>query len=99
MIILAGTLRIDPADIETLRPHAVKVLAATRNEVGCIAYTFALDLEEPGLIRVFEKWRRRDDLDDHFKTAHMTAWRKALGEVRVLSRDLRTYEAADGEPI
>jgi quinol monooxygenase YgiN len=99
MIILAGTVGINPDHVEALKPHALKVLEATRAEPGCIAYTFAMDLEEPGLIRVFEKWRSRADLDAHFKTPHMAEWRAALAGLDIRSRDLVTYQAEDGVAI
>jgi quinol monooxygenase YgiN len=41
MIIVAGTLRVSPASMEALRPHAAAVIRATRNEPGCQVYSFA----------------------------------------------------------
>jgi quinol monooxygenase YgiN len=99
MIIVAGTLRVAPDRMEALRPHAEAVIAKTRQEPGCITYSFAEDLVEQGLVRIFELWRSRDDLDAHGRAPHMSEWRAALAEIGVLSRDLQRYETADGTPI
>lgn len=96
MVIVMGTVRVDPAAIETLRPAMEAMLAASRAEDGCLDYAYALDLVEPGLVRVSERWTTREALEAHFRTPHMAAWRAALaGQVR--ERDIKLHEADDGE--
>lgn len=99
MIIVAGTIRIAPERMEALRPHAKAVITKTREEPGCIIYSFAEDLVEPGLIRIFELWRSRDELNAHSRTSHMSEWRAAVAEIGVLARDLKHYETGEGTPI
>lgn len=99
MIIVAGTIRIAPERMEALRPHANAVIAATRQEPGCIIYSFAEDLVEPGLIRIFELWRSRDELNAHSRAPHMSEWRAGLAEIGVLERDLKHYETGEGTAI
>ena len=96
MVIVMGTVRVDPDAIERLRPAMEAMMAASRAEDGCLTYAYALDLLEPGLVRVSELWTDRPSLDAHFKTSHMATWRQALtGQVR--ERDIQLYEAGDGE--
>ena len=96
MVIVMGTVRVDPEAIERLRPAMEAMMAASRAEDGCLTYAYALDLLEPGLVRVSELWTDRASLEAHFKTAHMATWRQALaGQVR--ERDIKLYEAGDGE--
>lgn len=99
MIIVAGTIQVAPERMEALRPHAAAVIAKTRQEAGCITYSFGEDLVEPGLVRIFELWRSRDDLDAHGRAPHMSEWRAALAEIGVLGRDLKVYEAGEGTPM
>ena len=96
MVIVMGTVRVDPDAVERLRPAMEAMMAASGTEDGCLAYAYALDLLEPGLVRVSELWTDRASLEAHFKTAHMATWRAALaGQVR--ERDIKLYEAGDGE--
>ncbi|HYE45968.1 MAG TPA: putative quinol monooxygenase [Caulobacter sp.] len=96
MILVMGTVRVDPDAVERLRPAMEAMLAASRAEDGCLDYAYALDLIEPGLVRVSERWTDRASLEAHFRTAHMATWRQALaGQVR--ERDIKLYEAGDGE--
>ena len=96
MVIVMGTVRLDPDAIERLRPAMEAMMAASRAEDGCLTYAYALDLLEPGLVRVSELWTDRASLEAHFKTAHMATWRAALAG-QVLERDIKLHEANDGE--
>lgn len=99
MIIVAGTQRLHPADLEALRETAKATIAATRAETGCIVYSFAEDLSEPGLVRIYEEWESRDDLARHGKSDHIAAWRAALSKVEILGRELKIIEVAKSEPL
>ena len=99
MIIVAGTLRLSAQDLDAVRADAVAVISATRAEQGCLVYAFAEDLMEPGLVRIYEEWESREDLDRHGKTDHIAAWRAALSRVTVLARDLKMIEVAGSEPL
>ena len=98
-VIVAGTIRVPPENIDALRPHALQVIEATRQEPGCIVYSFAEDLVEPGLIRIFEIWESREHLEAHGKAPHMVPWREAVQAHGVTERDLQVYPAGAGEPI
>ena len=99
MIIVAGTIRVPPENLDKLRPHAAAVIRATRAEAGCVVYSFAEDLLDPGLIRIFEIWESRADLDRHGMTPHMEPWRAAVQAHGVTGRDIQVYPAEPGEPI
>jgi quinol monooxygenase YgiN len=93
-LIIAGTVRVPPANLADLKPHMETMLAASRAEDGCITYSYAEDVAEPGLVRVFEVWRDQAALDAHFQTAHMAAWRGAGASFGVSDRKLFAYEIA-----
>jgi quinol monooxygenase YgiN len=98
-LIVAGTVRVPPKNLDGLRPHMVAMMTATRAEDGCEAYAYAEDVAEPGLVRIFEVWRDQAALDAHFKTAHMAAWRAAWPGFGVSDRNLKAYEIAAERPI
>jgi quinol monooxygenase YgiN len=99
MIIVAGTIRVPADKLDDLMPVARETLAATRKEAGCILYSFALDLEDRGLIRIYEEWETRAHLDAHGKQPHMAPWRAKLAEVGVSERSIKAYEASGGDPL
>ena len=93
-VIVAGTVRVSPENIERFRPHMAKMLAASRAEDGCLAYGYAEDVVEAGLIHVFEAWRDQSALDAHFATPHMARWRATWPSFGVSDRSLFAYEVA-----
>jgi quinol monooxygenase YgiN len=93
-LIIAGTVRVLPQNLETFRPHMLAMLSASRAEDGCLEYSYAEDVAEPGLIRVFEAWRDQACLDAHFQTAHMATWRSHWPQFGVSDRRLFAYETA-----
>ena len=98
MIVIEGTVRLDPDRMDEARPEMEAMVRASRAEAGCIDYAYAIDLLDPGLVRVSERWESRDALAAHFKTAHMATWRAFFPELAITDRSLRLYEA-DAEPI
>jgi len=99
MLMVAGTFRIPPEKLQGFKLHMAAMLAATRAEDGCLEYSYAEDVAEPGLVRVFETWRDQAALDAHFRTPHMAEWRAALAAVGVSDRRLFAYEVAQQRPI
>jgi quinol monooxygenase YgiN len=98
-IIIAGTVRVPPENAAALKPHMARQLAASRAEDGCITYSYGFDVEDPGLIRVFEVWRDQAAVDAHFKAPHMPVWRAAGAELGVFDRRLSLYEIAAERPL
>jgi quinol monooxygenase YgiN len=77
----------------------LEMLAASRAEDGCLVYSYAEDVAEPGLIRVFEAWRDQAALDAHLRTPHMAEWRAAWPQFGVSDRRLSLYEVAAERPL
>ena len=98
-LIIAGTVRVPPPNLAGLKPHMAKMLAASRAEDGCVTYSYAEDVAEPGLIRVFEVWRDQAALDAHFKSAHMAEWRAAGARSGISDRRLMAYEVGAERPL
>ena len=93
-LIVAGTFRVPPENVEPLRPHMVEVAEATRQEDGCIVYSYGEDIGDPGLIRVFEIWRDQACLDAHFASAHMAHWQQVRAGFGLHDRRISAYEVA-----
>ena len=98
-LIVAGTVRVPPGNLDGLRPRMAAMIAASHAEDGCLAYGYAEDVGEPGLILVFERWRDQAALDAHFKTDHLRAWRAAWPSFGVSDRKLFAYEVSSERPL
>jgi quinol monooxygenase YgiN len=91
-VVVAGTFRIPPENFADLRPHLEAVVAATRAEDGCLVYSYAVDVADAGLIRVFEHWRDQAALDAHFQTPHMKAWQAVRMQHGFHDRAISVYD-------
>ena len=93
-LIIAGTVRVPPENLARFQPHMQAMLSASRAEDGCLSYSYAVDVAEPGLVRIFEAWRDQASLEAHFATEHMAACRAAWPQFAVSDRRLIAYEVA-----
>ena len=98
MIVIEGTVRIPPARLEDARPVMEQMIRASRAEAGCLDYAYSVDVLDPGLVRVSERWESRDALAAYSKTAHMATWRSFFPQLGITDRSLRLYES-EPEPI
>jgi quinol monooxygenase YgiN len=96
-VLVAGTIRVPPEKLDGLRPHVAAYVAACRAEDGCDVFSFADDLIEPGLIRIFEVWRDAAALEQHKAAPHVAAWRALWPEYGVHGRSLTKYEAVSAD--
>lgn len=99
MIIVTGTVRVDPARREAAREIMERMIIASRAEDGCIEYAYSVDVLDPGLIRVHEVWRDRDALQAHFRTTHLQEWRDAWPTFGITDRKLQLVEVSSVSPL
>jgi quinol monooxygenase YgiN len=91
MIVVQGEARFHPDDMAMLRESAASMVADTRAEAGCIAYAFAEDVLDPGVVHIAERWADEAALGAHFATPHMARFNAALSKARVLSMKVTAY--------
>jgi quinol monooxygenase YgiN len=99
MLIVAGTIQIDPAQRGAADAAFDKVCAATLRESGCIAYQAYSDRGDPGVIFIFEKWESPAALKAHFQTPHMAEFMQAMGGFGVKGMDMKRYEVSSEGPV
>jgi quinol monooxygenase YgiN len=97
-VIVAGTLRMPPGRFDEIAPHVQAYVAACRREEGCIEFSFAQDVSDPSLFRIFEIWENQHALSRHGASAHVAAWRTLWPSLGLHDRNLRTYPVADAPP-
>jgi quinol monooxygenase YgiN len=95
MLLIVGTVRLPPDNLPAARPVMAQMVSATCAEDGCVEYSYAEDVLEPGLIHVKEMWRDQAALDRHFVSPHIQVWRAAWPGLGICDRNLRVYEVGD----
>ena len=91
MIIVEGTSRV--RDIGPAREAMLEMISASRAEQGCIEYAYSVDIIDPQLIRVTERWTDREALIAHLASSPIARWRASWSEIGASERSLRLYEA------
>jgi quinol monooxygenase YgiN len=99
VIIITGTITIDPAKAKEAADAAREVMAATRQEAGCVSYSFSPDFDDPSTVYITERWADEDAVNAHMATPHLSALMAKMGELGVSAVDLMRYEADDGKPL
>ena len=99
MLVITGTFRVPPRNMDTARPAMAAMIAASRAEAGCLHYSYGEDVLQPGLIHVAEHWSTREALAAHGEMAHIKAWRAAWPALGIGERDLTLFEADEGVAI
>lgn len=98
-ILVVGTVRVPADKITTFLPYMKAMIDFSRAEDGCLDYSYAEDVLEPGLLRVNELWRDEAALAKHLTAPHLLEWRAAWGKFGVSQRRLFAYEVGAPETI
>lgn len=99
MLVITGTFRVPPANLDAARPVMAAMIEASRAEAGCLHYSYGEDVLEPGLIHVTEHWDSAEALAAHGQADHIKAWRAAWPGLGIGARDLTLYDVSDARPI
>jgi quinol monooxygenase YgiN len=94
MLIVAGIIRIDPAQWPMLEAAFDKMREATLREPGCLEYQAYVDRKDKGTVLLLEKWKDDAALQAHFVTPHMAEFGKAIGGAGVVGTDVWKYEVS-----
>jgi quinol monooxygenase YgiN len=99
MLIIAGTLDVQPDQREKLLELAVALMKATHAEPGNHEYVFSADPLDPGRVRVFELWESEEALAPHMAQPHMAEFGKALSELTVTGSSIIKYTISGSGPL
>ncbi len=95
MIVISGTLTLDPAKIDEFMEAAHRLEELTRAEAGCGSYGYWPSHDQPGTVLVFEEWADEDALNAHIGSAHMAEFMGAAGGFGITGLDLQRYDVSD----
>ncbi len=96
MIIIAGTVQINPSQRDHALQAARMMCTASEAEAGCLVYRIAEDIQQPNTFRIFELWDNEAALEAHFQTDHMATFNALLptflaGEPQIRRYDVDTF--------
>jgi quinol monooxygenase YgiN len=99
VLVLAGVVRIDPAKRDHVVDATISVMQETRTLPGCISFVFSEDLEDPGVLHVFQEWESARAFQDHLATPRLESFRLQLGSLGVREIAVQRYEIRSVGPI
>jgi quinol monooxygenase YgiN len=94
MIIVNGTVRFGDGEIDRLRDAMAHNVEATRAEEGCEHYAYAVDVSDPNLLHVAERWSDDGAIERHMASPHMGAFMAEVGAAKVEAMSIKAYEAS-----
>lgn len=95
MIVVNGIIESSEESIDAMKQAIATMEKASRQESGCIDYTFSVELSNPVMIRITEKWESMDALKAHFGEPHMAEFQKAMAAHPPKATDISFYEATE----
>ena len=93
MLIIVGTIRLPPENLEAAHAAMQRMITASRAEEGCLGYSYSEDVLEPGLIHLTEMWEDQASLKKHWKSEHLVQWRATWATLGFRDRNLQLYAA------
>jgi quinol monooxygenase YgiN len=93
MIIVNGTVRFGAGEIDRLRDAMARNVEATRAEQGCEHYAYAVDLADPNLLHVAERWSDEAAIESHMASPHMGAFMAEVAASKVEGMSIKAYES------
>lgn len=91
-LICAGTFRANKGVTHAVMKAMEAMATASLAEEGCEAYSYARDVFDPTLIRVFEIWCDRESFAAHRTMPHLGAWRAKWPDLGLGDASLATYD-------
>ncbi len=80
-IVLIARLKVKADKVEQARSAALAIVAASRNEAGCINYDIHQSIEDETIFFWHETWANKAAIDEHFATPFFQEFFAVVGEV------------------
>lgn len=93
MLIVAGWIRVDPAERESYLTSSAEVVGEARSAPGCLDFALSADLVDPGRINVHERWESEIEL-----LAFRGSGPSDELQIAVLDADVQRFEISEVGP-
>lgn len=94
MIIVLGSVTVQPGRMAEALAQSQQHVARSRTEPGCLSHAVHVDTEDPQRLVFVERWADRAALAAHFQVPASRAFVKALTALASAPPQLQVYEAA-----
>jgi quinol monooxygenase YgiN len=81
MLTVIGKITARSEAIGKVRSQLTNLVEPSQKEAGCIHYSLYQDNDSSAVLFVYEKWKSKNDLDDHMQMAH---FKQCFGEIEGL---------------
>ena len=98
MIVVNAVIESTESDIAAMKAAIATMEEKSRAESGCYDYTFSVELNNPNVIRITEKWESMESLGAHFKEPHMAEFQQAMAANPPKSVEAKFYEVTEVAP-
>jgi quinol monooxygenase YgiN len=99
MIVVNAIVQSTQENIVALQGAITTMEKESRAEDGCLDYTFSVELNDPTVLRITEKWATLEALQAHFETPHMAQFQQVMGANPPKSLEASFYEAQEIQPF
>ncbi len=94
LLIVAGTFTVDPERRAEFLEGRKQSIMASRQDRGCLQYAMSADAVDPAIVRLFELWVSRADLNAHLERMREEG-PAPEGGVPILGLDMKIYVHAE----
>jgi quinol monooxygenase YgiN len=91
VILVSGYMRVRDGDVDLLRGAISNLLYAAKGLDGCDEYRFSVDLYDPDLLWLSERWRDQPAQSAHLIGDHMVEFNIAMRRAKILKADIDSY--------
>lgn len=95
MIVINAKITADQATVAALAEAIGKMERASLEEPGCSEYCFSVEVSNPSVFRITERWNSVEDLKAHFATPHMAEFQAAMAANPSQGTEIHCYEAEE----
>jgi len=99
MIVIAGRARLHASALDDARRAGSVMATTSRDEPGCLDYRFAIDIDDPLVVQVFEQWESAAALEAHFATPHFQAFSEVILRAVDGPSEFTRYEVSSAGPL
>lgn len=91
MIIVIGSVTIQPgSQVEALRHSKIHV-DRSRLEAGCISHEVTIDADNPNRLLFVERWQTMEELEQHFQVPESSEFVAAIAELAIEGPSMQLY--------
>lgn len=92
MIIVSGTIRVDPTDRDEYLEECRDVIETARRATGCIDFYLTADPLEPGRINVYEQWESIAAVEEFRGSGPSSNQTAVIQDVTVFQHEIASSE-------